>query len=340
MIASIISRYTLTMTDTVAVADHALSHDSDYSGKSQIVLHRKPEAAEDDFILLHDGGLIYQGIISAIEKENGQNAYTITAVEMPKLFDRNVILADENLLATGIEDFIANQISSNFIESEDTLLNIDYLTVTVNSHTPVAAKVDADNGVYNLCTYMGNAMTTYGIFMDFVFSTGGLNVAIECKEQTPLDIDTELANVTNLSEIYEAKALAKLTVMWNDTTQHFFLKTDRTITDDMTDPDRAKGYVDVMVLPEVDEETMQELVMNKFKANSYQHKINFDVIPSKLIPADDLYVGHRCRVKTDSGIRDSIITAIEHSKDTTAISVTLGQMRVTLIEKLKGVDTV
>lgn len=339
MIANIISRYTLTMTDTMAVAWHELSHDSNYNGKSQIVLHRKPEAAEDDFILLYEGGLVYQGIISAIESENGQNTYTITAVEMPKLFDRKVILADEDLLATGIEDFIANQISSNFIESEDTLLNIGYLTVTAKTHTPVAAKPDNDGGVYNLCTYMGNALTSYGIFMDFVFSNDGLTVIIECKNQTQLDIDTGLANVTNLSEIYEAKALAKLTVLWNNTKKHFFLKTDRTITEDMSDPDRAKGYVDVLVLPDVSEAYMREVVLNNFKTNSYQHKVSFDVIPSKLIPAADLYVGHRCRVKTGNGIMDSIITAIEHSKNTAAISVTLGQMKVTLIEKLKGVET-
>jgi hypothetical protein len=97
--------------------------------------------------------------------------------------------------------------------------------------------------------------------------------------------------------------------------------------------------VDVLALPDVSEAVMREVVLNKFKANSYQHKVSLDVIPSKLIPAADLYVGHKCRVKTGSGIKDSIITAIEHSKDTTAISVTLGQMKVTLIEKLKGVET-
>ena len=143
MIASIVSRYTLTLSDTVTVATHALSHDSDYNGKSKIVLYRKPAAEEDDFILLHDGDLIYQGIISEIENADGQNAYTITAVEMPRLFDRKVILAGEELLDTGIEDFIADQIRRNFIESDDSLMNIGYITATANTHTPVAAKPDA-----------------------------------------------------------------------------------------------------------------------------------------------------------------------------------------------------
>ena len=344
MIASIISRYTLTLSDTVAVADHALSHDSEYNGKGQIVLPRKPVAEEDDFILLHDGGLVYQGIISEIENADGHNAYTITAVEMPRLFDRKVILAGENLLATGIEDFIADQIRRNFIESEDSLLNIDYLTVTASSHTPVAAMPETSDGIYNLCTYLGNALTNYGIFIDFVFSPDGLNVVIEKKEQSQLDIDTSHSYIVNLEESYDVQVLAKLTVLWQQEegsavkTRHFFLKTDKTITENMNDPDRAKGSVDVITSTAKTEEELIQAAHDSFKSNAYQHKIGFDVIPSRMLPASDLYVGHTCRVKTGIGIKDSIITAIEQSKSTTAISVTLGQMKVTLIEKLKGVE--
>ena len=67
MIASIISRYTFTLLDTITVSGYEIEQDADYGGKSQIVLHRKPVAAEDDFILLHDGGLVFQGIIDKIE---------------------------------------------------------------------------------------------------------------------------------------------------------------------------------------------------------------------------------------------------------------------------------
>ena len=121
-------------------------------------------------------------------------------------------------------------------------------------------------------------------------------------------------------------------------TRNFFLKTDRSITEDMNDPDRAKGSVDVIVSTAKTEEELIQAATDKFKANSYQHKISFDVIPSRMLPASDLYVGHTCRVKTGYGIKESIITTIEKSNNTTAISVTLGQMKVTLIEKLKGVD--
>lgn len=202
MIASIISRYTFTLLDTITVSGYEIEQDADYGGKSQIVLHRKPVAAEDDFILLHDGGLVFHGIIDKIENEYGQNAHTITAIEMQKLFDQEIILSNYSLLSTGIEDFIADQITSNFISSDDTLLNIGYLTVTAKTHTPVAAKPENDMGVYNLCTYIGNSMTNYGIFVGFEFTTDRLNVVIENRQQSDLKIDTGLANIVNLSEVY------------------------------------------------------------------------------------------------------------------------------------------
>lgn len=343
MIANIISRYALTLADTIKVSQYDLDTNSEYDGKSQIILHRQPKASEEDFILLYDNGLIFQGIIDSIENEKGQNHYTVTAVELPKLFDQKVVLSNESLLSTGIEDFIADQITSNFISSNDSLLNISYLTVTAKTHTPVLAKVDATDGIYNLCTYMGNALTSYGIFIDFEFTKDALNITIENRQQADLNVDTGLANVLNLVEVYETKALAKLTVLWtkegNSTvTKQFFLKTDRSITNDINDADRAKGSVDVITSTAETEAEMQQEAIDKFKANSYQHKITFDVIPSKLIPVSELYVGHQLQVKTASGIKDSIITGIGQSNNKTTISVTLGQMKVTLIEKLKGVE--
>lgn len=343
MIANIVSKYDLSLVDTISVADFELVLDSDYDGKSKIVFHRRPAASEEDFILLYENGLVHQGIIDSIENEKGQNHYTVTATEMQKLFDQKVILSNESLLSTGIEDFIANQITSNFIDSDDALLNISYLTVKAKTHTPVTAKPYTEDGVYNLCTYMGNAMTKYGIFTSFEFAEDGLNMLIEKRNQSELKVDTGMSNVMNLSEIYETKALAKLTVLWtkegsSTVTKQFFLKTDRSITEDITDSNRAKGSVDVIVSTAETEAEMRQEAIDKFKANSYQHKITFDVIPSRMLAESELYVGHQLQVKTSAGIKDSIITGIERKNNKAAISVTLGQMAVTLIEKLKGVE--
>lgn len=341
---NIISRNTFTLLDVVQVSSYEISLDGDYDGKSTFIVPKKPIADEDDFIIFYDNDVIFRGIIGTIENEYGCESYTITAIEMPRLFDQKIVLTNTSLLKTGIEDFIANQITSNFISSDDDLLNITYLTVTAKSHTPVAAKPENENGIYNLCTYIGNALTTYGIFIDFEFTTSGINISLEKKAQEKLDIDTvNVTDVTVANEVYSISALTKLTVLWDNgttiTTRRFFLKTDRTITENVDDPDRAKGSsAAIYTAAETEDEMVQE-AKNQFTSNSYQHRVEFDVLrTSKLIPESQLYVGHKCRAKTKNGIKDSMITGIIKTNNSSIISVTLGQLKITLIEKLKGVE--
>ena len=346
MIANIISRYTYALQDVLTISGYDISLDGDYNGKSQLTAHRKPIAAEEDFLILHDDGIIFRGIISNIESVDGSESYTITLLEMPRLFDQKVILSNEELLSTGIEDFIANQIDANFVSNADEIINITYINIDVMTHTPIAAKVQAEDGIYNLCTYLGNALTNYGIFIDFEFAERSLRITIEKKNQEVLDIDTTTSEIIDLNEVYEVKALTKLTVIWQktveevttETIRHFFLRTDRTITENMNDPDRAKGSTDVIVSRAEDEAAMKQEAQDKFTGNSYNHNITFSVIKdSKLVNNTELYVGHKCRTKSKNGLRESIITGINQSSNTAAIGVTLGNLKVTLIEKLKGV---
>lgn len=346
MTANIISRYTYALQDILTVSGYEISLDGDYNGKSQLTVHRRPVATEDDFVILNDNGIVYQGIVSNIENVDGSGGYTITLLEMPRLFDQKVILTNETLLTTGIEDFIANQITENFISNPDGIVNITYLSIDIKTHTPIAAKVQTEDGVYNLCTYLGNALTNYGIFIDFEFAREALKITIEKKAQTVLDIDTTTSEIIDLNEIYEVRALTKLTVLWQktvdevttETVRHFFLRTDRTITEDMNDPDRAKGSTDVIVSKAEDEAAMKQEAQDKFTGNSYNHNITFNVVKgSRLVSDTELYIGHKCRAKSRNGLRESVITGISRSSNTAVIGVTLGNLKVSLIEKLKGV---
>lgn len=299
MIANIISRTSYTLTDYLKTSGHEFKLNSEYDGKSQIVFHRKPKAEEDDFILIMDGkDIAFQGIISKIENESNSDAYKVTAVEMQTLFNQKVILSDESIKTeTGIEDFIADQIRKNFIESDDELVNIDYLTVTALTHTPIAAAVSTEDGIYNLKTYISNAMTMYGVFVDFEFTNEALNIVVEKRQQGEFKIDATLPDVLNLTEVIDYKILTKLTVIWKledgtESTHQFFLKTDRTITTDMEDEDRAKGTSDIIVSTAETEEAMIQEAYDAFTSNSYNHKVTFDVSPnSKMIPAEETVEG-------------------------------------------------
>lgn len=68
----------------------------------------------------------------------------------------------------GIEDFIKDQIDTNFINNEDTFMNKPYLDVIVNTHTTRDILVsNVENGIYNLHTYMANCTQNYNIMYKF-----------------------------------------------------------------------------------------------------------------------------------------------------------------------------
>lgn len=351
---SVISKHSYSLQDVITVAGYEWSQDSEYDGKSQVTVHREPVAEEGDYLILRDKGASLQGIIDNIGHADDERHYVISVLEMPRLFDQKIIVDNESLLQTGIEDFIADQIKKNFIENPDALSNIGYLAVEAKTHTPVAAKVPTEHGIYNLCTYVGNALTNYGVFVDFTFTPESLDVTIEKKAQGDLKIDTKVSDIVGLSETYEIKVLSKLTVIWRQeiaspgadkepeskqSIRHFYLTTDRTITEDMDHPKRAKGSADVILVEAGTEAAMIQEARNQFSSNSYQHKISFGLMAaSKLVSEEEVYVGHKCLVKTAGGIKDSIISGVSRNGGSGFLAVTLGKLKVDLIEKLKRME--
>lgn len=353
--AYIVAKQDLTILDILSVSEYDIDLDSEFSGKSTVVTARVPTYEQGDYIFLKNssGTTFYKGVIDTVDNTNGESKHTLNCLEIENFFDQKVIINGESLISsTGIEDFIALAINENFVSSDDTLLNLDYITVEVKTHTPVAASVDTDDGgIYNLLTYIGNAREYYGIFLDFEFTGKTLTITISKKDQETFKFDSTVSDVDDYDEVYSVDALAKLTAIWKipDTEEDGvttvgattilkrYLKTNRTTTDDVDDPDRAVGSVDTIYIEcETEEEALQEIA-NEFKGNAYDHSVTANVRRSSLIyPESAFYVGHECEIKTVShGIKDSMITEVSYSNDSEYISVKFGNMAVTLIEKLR-----
>ena len=78
-------------------------------------------------------------------------------------------------------------------------------------------------------------------------------------------------------------------------------------------------------------------VLNEFQKNSYEHKITFYLREnSKLYLPDDYYVGRKCQIETKTGVKESLITAIEREASSGVRKVTMGKLKVTLTSKLRG----
>ena len=341
MLCYFISKKNLSILNCTKANSNIIEKNLDCGGKTKIVIAESPNASNGDYVVLKEGKEFkFKGIIESIDNIQGEKKHTITCLEIERMFDQKIFLSDTEIIKeAGLEDFIAATIKKYFASTGDNITDLPYVNCTVLTHTKVSSKPSADDGVYNLKTYIGNIKEQYGIFLDFEFTKTKLNISIYKKEQSPMQIDTTLTDVNSCKETYEIKALAKLNVKWlNTTTQeesmrYFYLHSDRTVSE--VNEDRVDGTVSSLYVAIETEEEMREAVTKEFQSNSYSHLIEADIFTnSKIYPMDELYVGHQVLLKTDAGVKSSIISKITHSDGSDVVSINFGNLKVTLTDKL------
>lgn len=343
MLCYFISKKDLSILNIVELSAYAATLNLDCSGKTKITIADNPNASDEDFVIIKDGKKTkFNGIIESIDNADGEKQYTISCLEIERIFDRKILLSDVELIkTTGIEDFIAAAIRKYFSSSGDSFIDMPYINCAVLTHTKTAAKPDAEDGIFNLKTYIGNTKEKYGIFLDFEFTKTNLNISIHKKEQTAMQIDATITDVLSCKETYKIQVLAKLSVIWhNPTTQedslrNFYLHSNRTVSEE--NKNRIRGKVSTIYIEAETEEEMIQEAKNEFKSNSYMHSIEAEFLESsKLYPPDQLYVGHEVTIKTAAeGIKESIISEISFTHETGVISVKFGVLKVKLTDKLK-----
>lgn len=352
MLAYVLSAKDLTIKDLLEFEDYEFKTDSEFANKSQIVVNKQPDTSEDDFIICQaNGSNVYVGVCENYKSSSDSSAYTLSMLQAANLFDRFIFIKSESLISgTGIEDFIAKAITDNWISSGDSMLDRSYMSVTAQTHTKVYAKVativSLTDGAYNLKTFLGNCMEFYNIYVSFDFSTpGALHITVYHDDSQDVSVDATISDVTEYTETYSVDALAKLNVQWNQmdgdeviatTYRTYYLKTDRSITTNKNDSNRASGSVRAMIIEADTENEMYQKVVDEFARNNYTHKISFMLsMDSMLYDYTQFYPGHNTQIKTKSGLRNSIVTGLTVSSSSRFAQIVFGKLKVTLIEKLR-----
>lgn len=357
MIAYIIDKTDLRVKDFLYFKDYSFAEDIEYTNKSKIVIPRLAEVADDDFVICKDDKNTVQffGIASDTDTSDSTDNFGITMKQKECLFDRFIFAQSESLLATSVEAFVANAITNNWISSGDALMDRAYISPVIVTNTPVAASlggiVNLEDGVYNLKTFLGNIRERYGIFVDFELTdtnpaiVTGPRLTIRIYKDTAgaVPIDTDVSDITDVQETYSVDVLAKLMVKWLNTTTNvttyrtFYLLANRSTTEDAMDTNRVDGIIKATYIEAETEAEMLDEVVNEFQSNRYSHKVTFLLREgSELYLPDDYYVGRQCTLETKTGVRTSIITAIERNSGSGVRRITMGKLRVTLTEKLRS----
>lgn len=242
----------------------------------------------------------------------------------------------------GLEDYIKETILKNFTKTNDTLINLDWLDINTLTHTPKSIQVtNVTDGIYNLHTWITNCNQMYNVTYDFDIVQRNGNWNLQMKIETYVNpkelIDTNAQNISNYTEVFETNVLAKVIVVYskvngqaNAGTYTLYLKTDRTTTTNISDPNRAEG--DITTIYTENYEEANQKALDSMKANEYNHNITFNY---------DKYVkiGTPIAIKTKKSLIYN--TYISQVKITPKgfYEYICGNIRINFIDKLKKEKT-
>lgn len=330
-----LDRLNLEIKDVIEFESYEYVIDEETNKTTIFEVIRKINAENGDIVVLQRNGSIdYIGIIKDVENENGESKRKIFLDYISNIFDRRVILENEDIIKnSGIEDFIAKEIYNNFTNSDDTLLNINWLEVEIKSHTKIKKSVDTDNGIYNFHTFITNCSQNYNIILDFSYKDGKIKLSIYKQEAETQLIDTTISDISNYVEKFETSVVAKVVVKTDIDVQKWYLLSDRTTTQDKDNKNRATGKIETVYTAK--SEDARQTALDTFKSNTYNHYISFNINRnSKLFDVNKLKIGTPLNVRTNNNlILDTYISAISDTGDN-FISITCGNMRIKFIDKL------
>lgn len=264
----ILSSENLNILSICKLADYEINLDEETNAKSTFKVMKTEGLKKDNFLVLNGLYRQFLFVIDSITTEKESSFVTITALDISNIFDRKVIEKDtETMSEESIEKFIANTMSENFVNSDDSVLNIGYIDIYWHSNTQGVVQTNAENGIYNFHTFLINCRQYKNIYTYFSFVNGRLKIDIKNENDNEELIDTTLPEIVDYNKIYENKVTAKVSVLIRETGEiyNLYLKTDRTTTTNKNDPNRASGQIEVISVDTEDKAAEEALNVMKRK---------------------------------------------------------------------------
>ena len=195
----ILSKQDLSILSICKLADYQINLDEETNAKSTFTLMKTNGLKKENYMVLN--GLYRQFIfvIDDVQTEKESDVVTVTALDISNVFNRKVIEKNINTMKNkSIEEFLANTISENFVNSNDTALNVNYIEIYWHTNTQGNVATNAENGLYNFHTFLINCRQYKNIYTDFKLenlgnpqTVEGKRINVEAKNRKIVDIMLE-----------------------------------------------------------------------------------------------------------------------------------------------------
>lgn len=195
----ILSKQDLSILSICKLADYQINLDEETNAKSTFTLMKTNGLKKGNYMTLN--GLYRQFIfvIDDVQTEKESDVVTVTALDISNVFNRKVIEKNiDTMKSKSIEEFLANTISENFVNSNDTALNVNYIEIYWHTNTQGNVATNAENGLYNFHTFLTNCRQYKNIYTDFKLenlgnpqTVEGKRINVEAKNRKIADIMLE-----------------------------------------------------------------------------------------------------------------------------------------------------
>lgn len=267
------------------------------------------------------------GLISDIERD-GEKLLIIKCQDITNLFARDIIYRESEMEPSS-EETLMSAILGHYQTQSDIVYRLPYLHVNLPSTTTTRMTPSVDYGVWNIKSYIALIRRLQSIYTDISVTNDTLEIVIQKKTLPTKKIFTTNRRVEILEETFSKTSIAKITAYHTDpvSSTDYYMLEDGTITTTFQASGRAEGDWELLQIDGDQDELTQ--VTNKFKENSYSHKISF------LVPKEDaqwdFYDPVMVEVKKqyyNSYIAKKIIL------DDDTIEYQCGELRTTLSDKI------
>lgn len=266
----------------------------------------------------------YAGLIKEAEIENGH--IRITCIDMINLFNRPLLAVDFPV-GSSVEAFVAEQIRANYIELEDVMYRVPYLSIITSTNTQGQGP-DTEDGLWTIKEYAAKLRKLYNIHVSFSAARDNLVVRIARMGKNTHKVFLDNSQWELIEESFSRETVGKITTKAEDTgaAQDWYLLTDGSITNTYTPEGRVDGTWEVMTVSKAEEAA--DKVAEEFASNTASHLIEF-ATEREYGFCDDVII------RTKKGlIVTSYITSIRQEKGNSKKIYKSGELRLMLEEKL------
>lgn len=178
----ILSKQDLSILSICKLADYQINLDEETNAKSTFTLAKTEGLSKGNFLVLNGLYRQFLFIIDDVNAVKSSNLVTVTALDISNIFDRKVIEKNIDIMKSkSIEEFLANTILENFVNSDDTVLNVGYIDIEWKTNTKTTVATNAENGLYNFHTFLTNCRQYKNIYTDFKLENLGNPQTVEGK---------------------------------------------------------------------------------------------------------------------------------------------------------------